>query len=437
MTYQALLGRKRFRLLAFLSALFVLGGCDFEVVTTKGGTVSSDLGLIDCRHDGGTCLVRDYDRFDDSIGASKVQLIATPDEGYRFSHWNGCDWSERLHCYKKLSGDIEISATFEPIAYASGQPAPGALRFAAIGDFGTGDSNQELVGNAMAQVCNELGGCKFAIGLGDNMYDAVPESPYADVFDTMFEHPYRNVDFPFYMTLGNHDNSLLIDGFGNFNKAGEVQVAYTDVSDKWFMPGRYHRHDYPANAGVPVATFLALDSSPFLTMFETDPDYWVWYQWEQGWWARNELADSNATWKVAYAHHPYLSNGLHGNAGNYDGLYWLPRWAGRDWRDWLERNVCGKVDVFFTGHDHDLQVLHSIPECGNTIFVVSGAGGKTRSLHADERRNPYLAQLGDTLGFFIAEMQGNTLLLKMYTVSQADGQASLQFERSFKRRALN
>ena len=314
-----------------------------------------------------------------------------------------------------------------------------------MGDFGTGTIQQEMVGNAMADVCDQRGGCNFAIGLGDNIYDENPQTPYADAFVHRFEHPFRNAQFPFYMTLGNHDNSLIIDGIGNFNRTGEVQVEYsyrTDrLTDRWKMPARYYRHDHPAGAGAPTATFLALDSNPFMTVFELDMEYWVWYEWKQGKWARDALASSNATWKIAYAHHPYLSNGLHGNAGNYEGVpvleLFTARFSGETYRRWLVDNICGKVDLYVSGHDHDLQLLHSIPECGNTIIMVSGAGAKTRSLEAGATRNPYWYQQGDTLGFSIGEINGNNLTLTFYTVNPSDGKASIAHQQTFKRRKRN
>ena len=40
-------------------------------------------------------------------------------------------------------------------------------------------------------------------------------------------------------------------------------------------------------------------------------------------WLDASLAASNFQWKKSFGHHPYLSNGQHGNAGNYEGI---PEW---------------------------------------------------------------------------------------------------------------
>jgi acid phosphatase len=83
-------------------------------------------------------------------------------------------------------------------------------------------------------------------------------------------------------------------------------------------------------------------------------------------WLQEQLKESRARWKIVAAHHPLYSDGEHGHdkqvldlRARLDPLF----------RQW-------KVDAFITGHDHDLQRLE-VP--GNpTLFLVSGAGSKTR-----------------------------------------------------------
>ncbi|MCC2638458.1 MAG: hypothetical protein K0Q68_2177 [Moraxellaceae bacterium] len=425
-----------------LLTTLLLSGCDVDVVTTRGGTIVSNPAGINCRSDSGTCSVKNYERLGNVNDVVIARLTAIPDSGYRFSHWKGCDSSSNLHCRKKLEGDIRIEATFVPITLATPSGNTGALRFVAVGDFGKGNTNQKLVGDAMQRVCDQAGGCNFAIGLGDNIYEGQPQNSYDALFETKFEHPFINVKFPFYMALGNHDNSLIIDGGGNFNHRGEIQVDYsyrTDrFSDKWRMPARYYEHSFPQGAPTPLASFFALDSNPFISAVELNPEYLLLrYSDEQRTWIRQALANSRATWKIAYAHHPFLSNGLHGNAGNYDFLPPLaPRMSGEVYRRWLQANVCGKVDMFVAGHDHEVQVLHSVPECGNTILVVSGAGADPRAF-VDRARNPALYLQDNQLGFVISEINGDTMTMKVYSVSQSDGLATLKYQKVFPRRALN
>jgi len=421
----------------------LLYSCDFEVIVSKGGRVVSDPAGIDCRYNGGYCIVKNYERLGDSNDAIETKLTAIPDHGYRFSHWSGCDSVELLNCYKNMSGDIQIKAYFTPLEYATSAPNAGSIRFVSLGDFGEGNPEQKMVGDAMAQVCNQLGGCNFVIGLGDNMYDENPQDTQDDAFNRKFEYPYQNVPFPFYMSLGNHDNSLIIDGLGNFNHSGDVQVAYSyredRLSEKWIMPARYYKHAHPSSA-APLAEFYSLDSNPFMSAFEINPEYFILkYKKEQGDWVRNAIGQSSATWKIAYGHHPFVSNGVHGNAGNYDRIIPVEpityRLSGEMYRKWLLDNVCGKVDLFVAGHDHEIQLLHSVPECGNTMFIISGAGAYPRAMD-DPSRNPVLFQQDNRLGFVISEINGNTLVMKAYSVDVSTGQATLRYQKSFKRRKL-
>ena len=48
-------------------------------------------------------------------------------------------------------------------------------------------------------------------------------------------------------------------------------------------------------------------------------------------WLTDEWAGgSTGTWRIAYGHHPYLSNGPHGNAGMYEGFLHSLRLGRRD-----------------------------------------------------------------------------------------------------------
>ena len=431
----------------FVLSLFVclLTGCNFDVVIEGEGRVVSDPAGIDCSSTGGNCTVESYEKLGDGNDEVITTLTAYPAEGQRLAGWIGCDNTHHHQCYKLMEGNIEITAIFEPVPLAATEAPAETVRFVALGDFGEGNLAQEMVGNAMQAVCDEAGGCDFAIGLGDNIYDENPQSVYEDVFERKFEFPYRNVQFPFYMSLGNHDNSLIFDGLGGFNHSGEVQVAYTyrtdKMSQKWQMPARYYTHTHPKNKAEKLVDFFVLDSNPMITPLDINPEYETnLYKKLQGEWFDSKLAGSVATWKIAYTHHPYISNGQHGNAGLYDGVPALDpaltaRISGETYRKWFEQHVCGKVDVFFAGHDHELQVLKSVPECGNTYFVISGAGAKSRDF-ADRNRNQVWYQQDNRTGFVMAEIAGNTMTISVYLVDGTTGEYENSFVKSFPRRDL-
>ena len=303
------------------------------------------------------------------------------------------------------------------------EPEPTVLervRFITMGDSGSGSDGAFAVGQAIADVCAakagadnqpERAGCDFVVGLGDNIYEAGVTSVDDPQFAEKFEKPFEPVQLPFYMVLGNHDNTGYVGGDGAGNARGEFQVDYTyfdgRLSDRWKMPDRYFQQDQGETAdGRPLVSLFALDSNPIAGGFaDADLDYaYHTYGINQLNWTVSAIGGSQAEFKIAMAHHPYLSNGSHGNAGNYDSVpsEILPVLAGDRWRAFMEEAVCDKTDFFLAGHDHDLQVLDAVPDCGRTEFVVSGAASKTRAID-DPQRNTAPFQRGDAYGFFWME----------------------------------
>jgi hypothetical protein len=122
------------------------------------------------------------------------------------------------------------------------------------------------------------------------------------------------------------------------------------------------------------------------------------YGADQEAWIPDELAALGGTWKIALGHHPYLSNGPHGNAGTYDGT----PGEGLVVKEFVEAHLCGQVDVYLSGHDHSLQWLEET--CG-THFIVSGAGATTYGLGGT---NPVYFE-DDSMGFLWVEIDGATL----------------------------
>ncbi|HEX4896687.1 MAG TPA: metallophosphoesterase [Solimonas sp.] len=300
-------------------------------------------------------------------------------------------------------------------------PAPSAgktVRFVAFGDAGTGSERQIAVGEAMAEVCR-VRGCDFALELGDNFYLSGVESVDDAQFQAKFEIPYAALQLPIYVTLGNHDNSAG-PGEGSANRKGDFQVDYHYLagrtSDKFRMPARY----YQFSAGEGLAEFWSLDSNP-LTSIVADPDpawNFLTYGAAQQTWLKEGLRASKARWKIAFAHHPYLSNGLHGNAGTYDGLpAALPLTSnGAPWKTLIEDTLCAEgADLFFQGHDHDLEWIKPVAACGKTHFVVSGAAEGPRPF-GDAARNATYWQVDNTLGFFWFELTESQMRGAAYTL---------------------
>jgi hypothetical protein len=125
-------------------------------------------------------------------------------------------------------------------------------------------------------------------------------------------------------------------------------------------------------------------------------------------WANPQNANR---WRIVYAHHPYLPNGKHGNAGAYEGLAdgIFVAINGQSIKDFVEANVCGDADFYLAGHDHSRQWLTDT--CQGTEFIVSGAGAKTSELLGDQ---PVRFQDVEHEGFNWFEVRGDTMTVQFW-----------------------
>lgn len=301
------------------------------------------------------------------------------------------------------------------------------VSFLAIGDMGKGSEQQYRVAKAMKNYCASQN-CDFVMGLGDNIYAAGVSSVSDKQFVKKFENPYKDISIPFYMVLGNHDNSVLFDGDGSFNFRGNLQVLYfrqkNRLSEKWQMPARYYQVQFPEVNQVEnkLLDIYGLDSTPLTSLHDPSSEFNLQkVSKKQGEWFKSKVDPSLSHWKIAFSHHPYLSNGEYGNAGKYDkadlanGGYVIKRVAGVYFKEFLETYVCGEVDLFLSGHDHTLQDLKSTNQCGQTEFIVSGAAASTTTL--EKNRNPSNWQ-SDELGFFHILVKANSIIIKGINVHE-------------------
>jgi predicted MPP superfamily phosphohydrolase len=202
----------------------------------------------------------------------------------------------------------------------------GSLRFAVIGDTGTGDNHQRDVAKELVNWRAKVP-FGFALMMGDNLYGGDRPSDY----QKEFEVPYKallDAGVKFYATLGNHDNpnERL---YKPFNMNGERY--YT------FKPERTS------------ARFFALDSN-----YIDD---------KQLQWLDKELAASGSDWKICFFHHPLYSSGeTHGSADLQ--------------REKLEPVfVKYGVNVVLTGHEHFYERIK--PQKGIAYFIL-GSSAKVR-----------------------------------------------------------
>ncbi len=231
----------------------------------------------------------------------------------------------------------------------------GSVKFAVIGDSGSGSRRQYETGKQLADA-REGFPFEFVLMLGDNIYGGQK----ARDFFLKFEQPYRplvDADVPFFAALGNHDNPA-------------VQMQVQAVQHGW--PRFYTFSKGPAQ-------FYALDSSYM------SPQQLAWLE--------KELSDSKAKWKIVYMHHPIYSSGK--RHGSDVAL-----------RTFIEPLLLKYgVDLALAGHEHFYERIR--PQKGIQYFTA-GSAGKLRA--GNIRRGPLHEAGFDTdLSFMLMEIDDDDL----------------------------
>jgi predicted phosphodiesterase len=241
--------------------------------------------------------------------------------------------------------------------------AADSTRFAVIGDTGTGDKPQYEIGRRLEEYRQRVN-FTFTIMVGDNIYGS--ERPQD--FHKKFELPYKpllDAGVTFYAALGNHD----------------------DPNQRFYKP-------------------FSMNGERFYTFTKGNIDFFVldsnYMDRKQLDWLERALKDSNASWKIAYFHHPLYSSGeSHGSEV--------------DLRTVLEPLfVKYRMDVVFAGHEHFYERVK--PQKGIYYFTC---GGSAKLRRGNIRKGSELTAKGDDAAntFMIVEVTKD--VLNFQTVSGA------------------
>jgi Calcineurin-like phosphoesterase len=243
--------------------------------------------------------------------------------------------------------------------------AQNSVRFAIIGDTGTGDRAQYETGAMLAR-SHAVFPFEFVLMVGDNMYGS--ERPQD--FVRKFELPYKallDLKIPFYAALGNHDDPNQ-RFYRPFNMNGERYYTFKKQSVRFF----------------------ALDSNYM------DRDQIAWLE--------RELAVSGSDWKIPFFHHPlYSSGGTHGSEV--------------DLRTQVEPLFLKYgVSAVFAGHEHFYERIR--PQKGIQYFTT-GAAAKLRT--GDIKKTALTALGYDTdTTYMLAEIAGD--VMRFQTLNRAGKQ---------------
>lgn len=234
-----------------------------------------------------------------------------------------------------------------------------ALKFFVVGDWGrNGHFNQQEVADQM-DIASYHFGPDFFISVGDNFYSWGVESVNDPVWKTSFENVYHggNLFEPWYVVLGNHD----------YRGNAQAQIDYSKISRRWNMPSRYYEKMFDLENGEKVQ-ILFIDTSPFEKDYYAEPEKYGDMSKQdtlaQKKWIEEKLSKSTAKWKIVVGHHPLYSTGK--RLGKTKSII-------EAFNHVFEKH---KVDVYFAGHEHDLQI-QKLPNL-HTLHVISGAGSEVR-----------------------------------------------------------
>jgi hypothetical protein len=235
----------------------------------------------------------------------------------------------------------------------------GSVRFAIIGDTGTGTDKQQELADLMTQY-HAVFPFESVLMMGDNLYGSETPADYKKKFQDVYQ-PLLDNKVKFYATLGNHDqpNERFYE---NFNMNGKEYYRFTKGNVAF----------YSLNSNYMDKTQLK--------------------------WLEDQLAKDTSEWKICFFHHPLYSSG--GKHGSDTGL-----------RKVVEPLfVKYGVSVVLAGHEHFYERIK--PQQG-IYYFISGAGGKLREGDVKER-SPLTDKAFDAdMSFMLAEVVKNQMYFQV------------------------
>lgn len=222
--------------------------------------------------------------------------------------------------------------TFTPAPSATSLPS-GNVRFAVIGDYGSGDPSEQDVATLVKSWNPD-----FVITTGDNNYPLGG----ADTIDSHIGRYYHDFIYPYLGIYGaGATSNRFFPAMGNHDWDTNNAQPYLDY---FALPNNERYYDF---VGGPIHFFIVDSDS-------REPDG-ITSSSVQAIWLQNQLAASTSEWNVVVLHHPpYSSGSVHGSNTTV-------QWPYKAWG----------VDAVISGHDHDYERLL---EDGLPYFV-NGLGG--------------------------------------------------------------
>lgn len=248
----------------------------------------------------------------------------------------------------------------EECSFRTAPPFRRPFRFVATGDNRGPSLMSDKVARAAAAENPDI-----VISTGDLTMRGGTRDGWVTEFDRPLAPMLRNA--PFYPCLGNHD-----DGGSSF------YYQYFDPPDTgnldWYSFDYGNCHFVSINSNMPTAPGSA-----------------------QHVWLEQDLAGTTQDWIFCFFHHPPFSEGAHNSSldirANLTPLF--------------ERY---RVDVVFTGHDHDYQRAHM----NGVQYIGTGGGGALLGFRTSW--SPWNDFYMATESYVVVDVAGGTLTLRAYDV---------------------
>jgi predicted phosphodiesterase len=234
---------------------------------------------------------------------------------------------------------------------------PDSLKFAVIGDNGTGEKEQYDLAEQMV-AWHQKFDYPIVLMMGDNIYGSERPQDFVKKFEAPYK-PLLDAGVKFYASLGNHD-SREQRSYKLYNMDGKLYYSFKGPKQS--------------------VRFFAFEST--------------YMDQEQLAWIDKELDTSRDDWKICFFHHPlYSSARTHGSEMKLRAAL----------EPLLLRH---NVSVVLTGHDH---VYERIKPQGGILYFVEGSSGQLRE--GDLRKgSPLTAKGFDTdQTFMLMEIDGDEL----------------------------
>ncbi|MFQ5604285.1 MAG: metallophosphoesterase [bacterium] len=301
------------------------------------------------------------------------------------------------------------------------------LTFYALGDWGSGDENQQAVANALQRNVAEIPANRkippFVVGLGDNVYEfglaegwnhpttrLLLEKTFGQIYQDV---RYQGQKLNFHVVPGNHDYNGVAGGKNGWGDVIQQETAAEKLyypnwqyypidpaknrdsndSTDYFLLKKENIYDLtlPEKINLPTdskISVVALDTQVLLELYKKKNHDLLQKHWQR----LESLLEEDAAWKIVIGHHAVSSHGRH--AGFREWFWWVPpiilytvidklfiktlqdmdhpahQHFVNDLKQLIRKH---DVTLYLSGHEHSLEFLQIDPD---HFQIVSGSAGK-------------------------------------------------------------